>query len=79
MPLTRQSIERQLQSANEDLEIRAAALKAKGVKADDFKRDPKWRHFDATCAQLRKRLRAVVAVEEREVACAERKAGSAAE
>ena len=77
MPLTRQSLERQLQSANEDLEIRVSILKEKGVEESKYKQDPKWRHFNALCKQIRKRLRAVLAVEQREEECAARKTATA--
>ncbi len=40
-------------------------------------KDPKWRHLNADARQLKRRLLAVAAIEEREAAAAQRKAEKA--
>ena len=79
MPLKRTTLERQLAAAREDLDARVKKLDEQGVEPKARRKDPKWRHFDAKCRQLVSRLSAVAAVEQREVDCAERKAGAASE
>lgn len=60
MPLSRNTLERQLKIAETTLGQRAAKL---GNDAAVLKADPVWRKWNADCATLRRRLRAVSAVE----------------
>lgn len=60
MPLSRETLERQLKIAESTLSQRATKL---GGDAAGHKADPAWRKWNADCVALRKRLRAVAAVE----------------
>lgn len=60
MPLSRATLERQLKVAETTLGQRATKL---GSEAAVLKADPVWRKWNADCAALRRRLRAVAAVE----------------
>ncbi|MFK7817862.1 MAG: hypothetical protein AB8G99_04045 [Planctomycetaceae bacterium] len=79
MPLKRPQLERQITTAQEDLAAWEKTLDERGVAADKRKKEPKWRHLDANLRQLKTRLYAVKAIEEREKDVAERKAAAAAE
>lgn len=79
MPLTRSSIERQLTQAEADLSTRVSDLDVQGVEEKARRRDPRWRQLDAHRRQLRRRLIAVSAIEEREKECAVRKSEAASE
>ncbi len=74
MGLTRSSIERQLTKAETALGARVSVLDSQGVDEKSRRRDPKWRQLDANRRQLKRRLIAVAAVEQREQDCAARKA-----
>ena len=56
MPLEKPVLERQLQQAEEAFAARREILKEKGVAANQFKRDPKWRHLKSSCADIRSRI-----------------------
>ncbi len=60
MPLSRETLERQLKLAETTLGQRASKL---GNEAAVLKADPVWRKWNADCAALRRRLRAVATVE----------------
>ena len=60
MPLSRETLERQLKIAETTLGQRVAKL---GNNVAVQKADPAWRKWNADCAALRRRLRAVAAVE----------------
>ncbi len=79
MPLKRSQLEKQIAHAQEDLAAWEKTLDGRGVDAGARKKEPKWRHLDANLRQLKTRLYAVKAVEEREKTCAERKAGATTE
>ncbi|MCA9035528.1 MAG: hypothetical protein KDA91_10370 [Planctomycetaceae bacterium] len=74
MKKDRPRIERQLELAKKSLADCEQGLKAAGVEGKQLAKDPKWRHLNADYRQLRRRLIAVAAVEEREAAAAQRKA-----
>ncbi len=60
MPLSRDTLERQLKLAEITLGQRATKL---GNDTAVLKADPVWRKWNADCSALRRRLRAVAAVE----------------
>ena len=76
MPLKRESVERQLATAQEDLAACVSKLKETGVDAKSYRKNVNWRNLDAKCRQLKSRLASVKATEDREAECATRKAGS---
>lgn len=78
MTLSRENLERQLSQAQARLENRVEALKAKGVEAKAYRKDPKWRNLNADCASLKSRIRAVGVIEAREQAAETRKQEKAA-
>ena len=63
MPLSRQTLERQLQTANADLAAYAKTLQQKGLTEAEFKRNTKWRSLNAHIRTVRRRLAAVSATE----------------
>lgn len=71
MPLSRTTLERQLKQAESTLAQRAAKV---GGDAAALKADPAWRKWNADCAALRRRLRAVDAVEANNAELLQRKA-----
>jgi hypothetical protein len=83
MPLSRTTLERQLQTANSDLAACAKTLQEKGLTEADLKRNTKWRSLNAHIRTIRRRLAAVTATEANNAAVekhkAERLAGAAAE
>ena len=83
MPLSRSTLERQLQAANADLATFAKTLQEKGLTEAQFKRNTKWRSLNAGIRTVRRRLAAVAGVEANNEAVekhrAEKLAGSAAE
>ncbi|MCA9118132.1 MAG: hypothetical protein KDA79_23835 [Planctomycetaceae bacterium] len=64
MPLSRESLERQLSRAEADRAQRIAQLDEQGVPEASRRRDPLWRRCNAACRKLRTRLTAVTAKEE---------------
>ncbi len=83
MPLKRAQIERQLQTAEQDLAVFEAKLVEKGIAKGDLRKQPKWRQLDARRRQHKNRLQAVAAIETREAEALQRReaksAGAAAE
>ncbi len=83
MPLSRTTLERQLQAANADLAAYAKGLQEKGLTEAQFKRNTKWRSLNASIRTVRRRLAAVAGTEANNVAVeqhkAERLAGVSAE
>ncbi|MCH2210137.1 MAG: hypothetical protein MK110_02465 [Fuerstiella sp.] len=80
--MDRQRIERQLKLAQEKLSQWVKQLDAQKVDEKTRRRNAKWRSLDADVRQLKRRLIAIGAIEEREVAAEQRKAeksGAAAE
>lgn len=76
MPLKRANIERQLATAQENLDACVSKLKAAGVDAKAYRKNAIWRNLDAKRRQLKTRLISVKATEDREVECLARKAGA---
>ncbi len=74
MKKDRTRIERQLELARKSLDTCEKSLQAAGVTGKQLAKDTKWRSLNADYRQLRRRLLAVKAVEEREAAAAQRKA-----
>lgn len=83
MPLSRATLERQLEAANADLAAYAKTLQEKGLTEADFKRNTKWRSLNADIRTVRRRLSAVTTTEANNAAVekhkAERLAGTTAE
>ena len=77
MPLTRSSLERQLEQATASLNAWTKSLDERKISAEDRVTDPKWRSLNSKCKQLKARLRSVGAVETREDEAARRKAEQA--
>lgn len=63
MPLSRPTLERQLEAANADLAAYVKTLQEKGLTEADFKRNTKWRSLNAGIRTVRRRLAAVAGVE----------------
>ena len=63
MPLSRPVLERQLKLAEQTLAQRVQVLEKSGKSAEACDRDPQWRSANANCGALRRRLKAVAAVE----------------
>jgi len=57
MPLKQATLERQLQSAKENLGICVDALDKKGIAVKARRSDPKWRMLNSTCRQISARLK----------------------
>jgi hypothetical protein len=74
MQKDRNRIERQLELAKQGVSNREKQLEAAGVTGKHKAKDPLWRHLNADFRQLRRRLLAVVAIEEREAAAIQKKA-----
>lgn len=77
MPLKKDSLERQLALATEDLEKRVKALDEKGVDAKARSKDSQWRSLNAKCRRIRSRLNTVASIAERDAECERRKSESA--
>jgi hypothetical protein len=73
MPLSRTTLERQLQAANADLETFAKSLQAKGLTDADFKKNTRWRALNANIRTVRRRLAAVAKTEANNAEVAQRK------
>ncbi len=74
MPLSRGTLERQLQAANADLAAFAKALQEKGLTEAQFKRNTKWRALNADIRTVRRRLAAVAGTEANNAAVEQHKA-----
>lgn len=74
MPLSRQTLERQLQAANADLAAYAKTLQEKGLTEAEFKRNTKWRSLNAGIRTVRRRLAAVTQTETNNAAVSQHKA-----
>jgi len=73
MPLSRTTLERQLQAANADLATYAKSLQEKGLTEAEFKRNTKWRSLNANIRTVRRRLAAVAGTEANNADVAKRK------
>ena len=74
MPLSRSTLERQLQEANADLATFAKTLQVKGLTEAEFKRNTKWRALNANIRTVRRRLAAVAGTEANNAAVEQHKA-----
>ena len=74
MPLSRATLERQLQAANADLADFAKSLQADGLNEADYKRNTKWRKLNADIRTVRRRLAAVAGTEANNAAVEQHKA-----
>ena len=63
MGTNRRITETQLERAKEDLALRVQALEKKGIAANKFKDDPKWRELNGRVRQISSRLRKVAELE----------------
>ena len=73
MPLSRTTLERQLQAANADLATFAKSLQEKGLTEAEFKRNTTWRALNANIRTVRRRLAAVAQTEANNAAVVQRK------
>lgn len=78
MPLSRTTLERQMQTAKDALAEWVKSLSAKGLERPQFRKDPRWRQLNADCNAIRRRLDAVAGVEANNAQVAQRKAEKAA-
>ncbi|MAG92801.1 MAG: hypothetical protein CMJ48_03525 [Planctomycetaceae bacterium] len=75
MPLTRETVERQLEIEKGQLAHVAATLKEQGVADAARSKNPHWRRANARISQLNSRLASITGTEEREAAALARKSG----
>jgi hypothetical protein len=73
MPLSRNTLERQLQTANAELATFAKSLQEKGLTEVQFKRNALWRSLNANIRTVRRRLAAVAQTEANNAAVVQRK------
>ena len=71
--MDRERIERQLKKAEQDLVDCEKQLDKEKVAPEQRSRNAKWRHADADRRAMKRRLLAVMEIEEREAAALERK------
>jgi hypothetical protein len=62
MPHKQANLERQLATAQQELDARNAELSEKGVADDKRRKDPAWRQLNAQRLQLKSRMRFAIAV-----------------
>ncbi len=74
MQKDRNRIERQLEVAKQNVLAFEKQLESAGVTGKQRSKDPKWRHLNGDYRQLRRRLLAVKAIEDREAAALQKKA-----
>lgn len=79
MPLTRESLERQLKHAEEQLAHAASVLKEQGVPEKELSRQAKWRECNSTLRKVKTRLHSVTKKEALQAEVAERKGAAGAE
>lgn len=63
MPLSQDTLERQLELAKAALAEWSKSLEGQGVAAAEFRKDPKWRSLNADCVQVQRRLRRVAEIQ----------------
>jgi hypothetical protein len=73
MPLSRQTLERQLQAANADIAAFVKTLQTQGLTEAEFKRNTRWRSLNANIRAVRRRLAAVTQTETNNAAVAQHK------
>jgi hypothetical protein len=74
MPLSRTTLERQMQGAKDALAIWVKTLTDKGLERPQFRKDPRWRQLNADCNAIRRRLVRVAEIEANDAAVTQRKA-----
>jgi hypothetical protein len=74
MPLSRTTLEHQLQQAKAVLAVWVKSLTEKGIERPEFKKNPKWRHLNAQCNKIKRRLNRVADIEANNAEVAARKA-----
>ena len=79
MGQNRPNLEWQLSHASTELSNCEKHLDQQGLAAEARPRHPKWRHLNARCRQLRKRLSSVATVEANNESLQQRKAAVPAE
>lgn len=78
MPLSRTTLERQMQTAKEALAGWVTTLTSQGLERAQFKKNPRWRQLNADCNAIRRRLDRVAEIEANNAEVAERKAAKLA-
>ena len=73
MPLSRTTLERQLQAANADLATFSKSLQEKGLTEAQYKKNALWRSLNANIRTVRRRLAAVAQTEANNAAVAQKK------
>jgi seryl-tRNA(Sec) selenium transferase len=74
MPLSRQTLERQMQAAKDALSAWVQTLNAAGKERAQFRKDPRWRQLNADVNAIRRRLDRVAEIEANNAEVAQRKA-----
>lgn len=74
MPLSRTTLERQMQAAKDALADWVKSLTSKGLERSQFRKDPRWRQLNANCNAIRRRLQRVAEIEANDAEVAQRKA-----
>ena len=78
MPLSRTTLERQMQGAKDSLADWVKSLNAKGLERPQFRKNPRWRQLNADCNAIRRRLDRVAEIEANNAEVAQRKADKSA-
>lgn len=73
MPLSRTTLERQMQAAKDALADCVKSLGEKGFERPQFKKNPRWRQLNADCNAIRRRLDRVAEIEANNAEVAQRK------
>jgi hypothetical protein len=74
MPLSRTTLERQMQTAKEALAVWVQSLSDKGIARPQFRKDPRWRELNATVNDIRRRIDRVTEIEANNAEVEKRKA-----
>lgn len=78
MPLSRTTLERQMQGAKDALADCVKSLGEKGLERPQFKKNPRWRQLNADVNAIRRRLDRVAEIEANNAEVAQRKTEKAA-
>jgi hypothetical protein len=78
MPLSRTTLERQMQTAKDALADWVKTLSGQGLERPQFKKNPRWRQLNADCNAIRRRLDRVAEIEANNAEVAERKSAKLA-
>ena len=62
-----------MQSAKDALAVWVKTLTDKGIERPQFRKDPRWRHLNADCNAIRRRLDRVTEIEANNAEVAQRK------